>query len=405
MALINRLLVYTPNSIGLGHLFRTLAVATGIRRCRPDLDILVLTGSSLPQVLLKEGIEVVKLPGIMQEVENESRTYRPRHLSGLGIDHLIRLRKKIIEDVFTFYQPDAVMLEHKLAGLMGEASVLLRQKIAAAGKADEFALIHLSRGNLGRLGIPRVFDFDSERYDLVDLYDYHYILDDASEAAAWRILRESTPGLRDKIFFLGKTTIKTRAELPSRPEVLKRLGLPDQSIILASLGRHGDISGIFSRLLGACETAGLMPDRQLAVILDPYLKEETREELERLGRSVDVIFLPFVFNLIELINISELVVCRAGYNTVNEIQLTGVKAVVIPEHHPSGEQELRAAGLSGNIAVIHEKDVLGGGLTEILPEVLNRKPAPSGYDFNKYEIGRRIIEDLESWAARRQPSS
>ncbi|MFH1136207.1 MAG: glycosyltransferase [Pseudomonadota bacterium] len=401
MAPINRILIYTPNSIGLGHLFRTAAVVSGLRRRRPHLDILVLTGSSLPQVLLKDGVEVVKLPGIMRDIDSEDQPYRPRLLPGLGLGELLALRKKIIADVHAFFRPDVVMIEHKLAGLLGEASPLLSQKIAIAGKAGEFALVHLSRGNLGRRAIPRLFDIGSGRYDILDLYDFLYILEDASEAEAWRIQGDSSPKLRDKIHFLGRTTTKTKEELPPRREVLERLGLDDRPIVLASLGRHGDIPGIFSRFLAAGETTGLWPSRRPAVILDPYLPEETRNELERLGRPVNATFIPFIHNLVDLINIAELVVCRAGYNTINEIQLTGVRAVVIPERHPSGEQELRAARLSGNITAITEQEVLGGGLTAILPAVLNRAPTPDCHDFNKYEIGRRIIDDLEKWADRR----
>ena len=38
---IKRVLVYTHNSIGLGHAFRTLAVITGMRKWRPDIDFLI----------------------------------------------------------------------------------------------------------------------------------------------------------------------------------------------------------------------------------------------------------------------------------------------------------------------------------------------------------------------------
>jgi predicted glycosyltransferase len=44
---LRRVLLYTHNSIGLGHAIRCLAVITGMRRLRPDLDFLVLTGSAL----------------------------------------------------------------------------------------------------------------------------------------------------------------------------------------------------------------------------------------------------------------------------------------------------------------------------------------------------------------------
>jgi len=59
---IKRILVYTHNSIGVGHAFRTSAVITGIRKWRPDIDFLVVSGTSVPQVFFREGVEVIKLP-------------------------------------------------------------------------------------------------------------------------------------------------------------------------------------------------------------------------------------------------------------------------------------------------------------------------------------------------------
>ena len=56
-----------------------------------------------------------------------------------------------------------------------------------------------------------------------------------------------------------------------------------------------------------------------------------------------------------------MMISRAGYNTVNEILLTGAKAVLIPECHGGGEQEQRAMSIQNvNILVAGEEDILNG---------------------------------------------
>ena len=398
-SLIKRILVYTPNSIGLGHLFRTLAVITGIRKQRPDIDFLVLTGSSLPNVLLESNIEVIKLPGIEQDINGDRPKFRPRRMNSLEIGDLISIRKKIIEDVFYWFKPDAVIMEHKIAGLLNEAEPLLQAKAEAAGKKEDFALVHISRGILGTNGVQQVAGFDRS-LKIPDLYDLIYVLEDESKADEWRAIRKSSGRAGSNIHFFGGITIKTRSELPPRDEVLRRLGLPDRPIILASLGRHGNVTELFARAAAACEEQGFRK-HQLVVIKDPYLQENEKAKLNASAVKLKAIILPFVFELIDLINISDLTISRCGCNTVNEIQLTGARAVVIPERHPSGEQEQRAGRLPPTIMVMNESQVLDGELALVMPQLL-KQPAPAGRDYDKYKIGRRIIRDLENWAVRRR---
>ena len=403
MAPLKKILIYTPNSIGLGHLFRTSAVATGMRRWRPEIDFLIITGSSLSQVLSGQGLEVVKLPGVKQEVSGPNPCYRPRYLNGLHIDDLMLFRRKIITESFEFFKPDVVILEHEISGLMGEARVLLQKKRQAIGRPGEFALIHLSRGIMGRKKLQRRMDPGRDHNDILALYDYLYILEDEALAPDWRDFRDTDPVLASKIRFPGKTVSKNKDELPARREVLGRLRLPDWPIVLASLGRHGDIPGLFARILEAKKDIEQLNRHQVILVEDPYLDVLTGRKLKTAALREKAVILPFFPDLVDLIGISDLVICRAGYNTINEVLMTGVKALVVPEHHPSGEQEIRAAGLEGPIRIIREEEALEQGLERILLEILACPAAGHGNELDKYDIGRRIMEDLETWAAGRRP--
>ena len=87
---IKRILVYTHNSIGLGHAFRTLAVITGIKKWRPDIDFLVISGTSIPQIFFKEGIEVIKLPSVKLDIDREDSPMHSRYLSGFDLESNLR---------------------------------------------------------------------------------------------------------------------------------------------------------------------------------------------------------------------------------------------------------------------------------------------------------------------------
>ncbi|MCX5812254.1 MAG: glycosyltransferase [Proteobacteria bacterium] len=401
---IHRILIYTHNSIGLGHTFRVLAIITGIKKWRPDIDFLVVSGTSVPHILLRQGIEVIKLPSVKKVITSEGGFLSPRYLHETSLDDVLEYRKRAIAGSFDFFRPDALMIEHYIAGLSGEVTPLLARKKTCKGTSDEFPLVNISRGILG--GAPGSHEgrFQLPLTDYVSLYDFMYVFDDKTTIDVNREFLGNDPLIESRIRYVGRITDKHLDELPDPQEVLKRFRLPDKPIILMSLSRHGDISALSRRLMSAFHRTGLSRLSQIIMIIDPYLDQNIFKGLQNDPLFEDVRFLPFFYPLIDLIHVSKLVVCRAGYNIINEILLTDSRALIIPEHHPGGEQERRACLIpKDNVIVMTEEEILASLPDHILLDLLNRNTVPLHFSFDKYQIGKGIITDLEDWAKTRQP--
>jgi predicted glycosyltransferase len=141
-------------------------------------------------------------------------------------------------------------------------------------------------------------------------------------------------------------------------------------------------------------------DFQLVMILDPYLDKTAVETVTNHPLGEHVRFMTFVPDLIDIIRHADLVVSRAGYNTVNEILLTGAKAVLIPERHGSGEQELRVRSVpQEDVLVLSEEELLQPVCDEAILNLLNSSSTRRAFKFDKYAIGRSMIDELESWRA------
>ncbi len=209
------------------------------------------------------------------------------------------------------------------------------------------------------------------------------------------------PDLEKKIRYLGKITNRVYGELPLREEALERFGLTDRKTVLISLGRNNRVSDLSLRLFDVLAKTGLTPPCQVVNVLDPYLDSDLAESIKNHPLSKGVRFLPFVPDLVDLVHHSDLVISRAGYNIVNEILLTGTPAILIPESHGGGEQEMRAQSLhEDSIRVLTEDDAFGNVMTEHVSDLLNGMNSRPSYRFDKYAIGKQIIEDLEAWKAR-----
>lgn len=394
---IRRILVYSHNSIGLGHTFRVLAIITGIKKWRPDIDFLVVSGTSVPHILLRQGIEVIKLPSVKKVMTGEANSLAPRYLHKTNLEDILEYRKRAVADVFDFFKPDVLMIEHYMAGLSGEIMPLLARKKTCLRTTDEFLLVNLSRGIMAGVPGSQEGEYRLPMSDSLSLYDFIYIFDDRAAVDVNREFLGNNPLIESKIRYMGRITGKHLDELPDPKEVLKRFRLSEKPIILMNLSRHGNINALSRSLMWAMHRTGLSKRFQIIMVIDPYLEHSVFEELQKDPLFENVRFLPFFYPLVDLIYASKLVICRAGYNIINEILLTDARALIIPEHHASGEQERRADFVPReNVIVATEDDILASPPDRIILDLLSRDKVPLHFSFDKYQIGKNIIIDLEN---------
>ncbi len=399
---IKRILVYTHNSIGVGHAFRTLAVITGIRKWRPDIDFLVVSGTSVPQVFFREGVEVIKLPSVKLDIDSKNNPLRSRYLSGFELENIFDFRQRLILASFDFLQPDALIIEHNMTGQMSELIPLLMKKWMRKGGPVDFAVVHICRGIMKWIPLLRIPYQNprhrSESINIGSLYDFMYVLEDRDIIDINKEFLGNDPELEKKIQYLGKITNRTLDELPNRNQALERCGLPDRPLIVVSLGRNGRVLDLSLRILDFINRNGLQSGYQIVMVLDTYLDPMASETLVSHPLGKGVRFLSFTMDLVDLFNHADLVISRAGYNTMNEILLTGVKAIIIPESHGSGEQEQRArSSQAHNVVVLSEEEALNTDFGDKVIKFLETGSRAPSRNFNKYATGRRIIEDLENW--------
>ncbi|MFH0825591.1 MAG: glycosyltransferase [Pseudomonadota bacterium] len=399
---IKRILVYTHDSIGLGHAFRTLALITGIKKWRPDIDFLVLSCTPVPQIFFDQGIEVVKLPSIKLDIDHND-TMKCRYLEDFDLESIFDFRQRIILATYDFFKPDALMVEHNMTGQMSELIPVLMKKWIRKGGPADFALVHVCRGIMRWVPLltipyenPR---HRSESINIGELYDFMYVLEDREIIDINQAFLGNDPKLEPKIHYLGKITSKVVGELAPRREVLDRFGLYDAKTIVISMGRNSKVPELSLKLLELLTRAGLCDSHQVVVILDPYIDRETAQAIREKDFGGKVKFRPFIPSLVDLVNQAELVISRAGYNTVNELLLTGTRAVLIPEPHGSGEQEMRVRSLSSSedILMFTEDDILSRDVTEEVLGLMSRRPFRKPCELDKYAIGKSIIDDLERW--------
>jgi predicted glycosyltransferase len=326
-----RVLIYSHDTYGLGHLRRSLLIAEGLASSPDFRSTLIATGSPRTQAFsLPPGTDTVKLPAA---VKTPHGGYQSRTLQ-LSIDDMVRLRAEILRTVARSYLPDLILVDHAPAGMLGELHPLFTE------------LHHWRRRPRVVLGLRDVID-EADR-----------VRAEWDRVGAWRLLDE----VYDEILVYGDPAVPSTAEelglpdrLPGRVSSVGYLGRPiDRRVdpsdpyLVVTAGGGGDGQAVLRAFVSYLEgLPGPAPFRSV-LVTGPFLSLRRQREIatraRHAGQAVDVI--PFTDCFEDLLGGAAGVVSMAGYNTVMEILSAGVPALLVPRETPRKEQRIRAQRLA-----------------------------------------------------------
>lgn len=329
-----RLLIYSQDGLGLGHLRRTTLLASEFLRARPGASALTISDSPLGQFFTTEcGHDYLKLPSIRKAAPGE---WHPVSLSAC-VDDVLGLRRELIRSAVVDFQPDVVLIDHMPHGAMGELVPALR---ALAGLPVRIVLglrdiLDAPETIRERWNAEGAYEAVERHYDDVLVYGSRELFD-VSGQYGWpsRLARR----MRYCGYICSPPSRKLTRTLRSR----HLRGAPDGHLIVATAGGGADAFPLFRTLLEA--VPGLRAARPLGVVIitGPFMPPEEQKELTRRARPLGITVLRTVSDVASYISAADLVVAMAGYNTTAEILSSGTPALLVPRNGPSAEQRTRA---------------------------------------------------------------
>jgi len=324
-----RLLLYSHDSWGLGHLRRSLTLAQGLVASFPEAEILLITGSPCATLFpTPPRVGLVKIPSVSKSDDGQ---YVSRSLTGSFQDTL-KLRRNLILEVYRSYRPTLVLVDHKVIGLEGEAFELLQE-----ARRDGVRTILGLRDVIDSPGAVAL-EWSGERcrwalaegYDRICVYGTPEVFDP-------RVEYPVPPELGPRVEFTGY--VVRSAPTPVRPTPRAR---PQ---VLVTIGGGEDGTAALETYLDGLEKA--RPEWDSVLVGGPLLDERDARRLRRRAEALgNVQVRRFHADLPHLLAECDAVVAMAGYNTVAEILQSGKPAVLLPRTHPRMEQAIRAERLA-----------------------------------------------------------
>ncbi|MEM8974077.1 MAG: glycosyltransferase [Pseudomonadota bacterium] len=323
-----RVLMYSHDTFGLGHLRRCREIAHALVEQFKGLHVLIVSGSSIAGAFdFRARVDFIKIPSVIK-LYNGEYTSLSKHID---LSETLALRRSIIEHAATHFRPDIFIVDKEPRGLRGE----LEPSLPILKEQG----CHIVLGLREILDEPEVVQREWERHNAIEwvenyfdsiwVYgseDFWHPLQgvDLPETVAKRVRHVGFLGRR--VPRLKKTTMRN---LPAK-------------FILVTAGGGGDGSQLMRQILAAREV-----DRSakfpLVMLLGPFMSSRDRSEISHRARRLnDVSVFDFDNQIESVMSQATAIVGMGGYNTFCEIMSFDKRTLLIPRKVPRREQLIRA---------------------------------------------------------------
>ncbi|MEM7207275.1 MAG: glycosyltransferase [Pseudomonadota bacterium] len=325
-----RILIYSHDSFGLGHLRRCRAIAHSLVARYKGVSILILSGSPIIGSFdFKARVDFVRIPGVIKLRDGE---YTSLGLH-IDLDQTLSMRESIIYNTAKSFKPDIFLVDKEPTGLKGEVVSTLKML--------------RERGAINVLGLRDVMDdVDSlraewERKEVAPVLEnlYHDIW-------VYGLSQMGSPvdslGLGDSVTNKIHYTGYLDRDLPSDTNWIAPVDLEDP-FILVTAGGGGDGIEMIDWVISAYENDETLPYRAV-IVTGPFMAAANQQGFHERCEKLDKLEVIAFDSHIELLMQQAIgIVAMGGYNTFCEVLSLDKRALIVPRSVPRREQLIRAS--------------------------------------------------------------
>lgn len=323
-----RILMYSHDTFGLGHLRRCRTIAHSLVENYRGLSVLIISGSTIAGAFdYRVRVDFVKIPSIIK-LHNGDYTSIDRHTD---LQETLEMRQAIIRHTAESFQPDLFIVDKEPLGLRGELEETLSYlkthgTTLVLGLREVMDAPELLKAEWAKRDVLRKIGVF---YDSIWVYGPEDFYDPLTGF-------DVTPAVRSRMHYVGfLQRHMTQVDVPVR-EV-------EDNYILATTGGGGDGADLIHNIFDAYHHDPSLKHKML-IVLGPFMPARKRRKLVKKGSAIpQVEIIEFDNRMENLIAGARAVVSMGGYNTFCEILSFDKPALIVPRVTPREEQLIRAS--------------------------------------------------------------
>jgi len=385
------ILMYSHDTYGLGHIRRTMAIASHL--LGPRINILILTGSPIVgRFTFPDRIDFVRIPGMIKKTNDE---YLPLSIK-IHARHVLDIRKNIITATAKAFQPHLFIVDKEPLGLKKEVLPTLRWLRRC--RPDTRSILGLRDIMDDAVTVKkdwkrkRVYEHLENLYSEIWVYGIQEYYDPINEY-------DISPSISQKMYFTGYIPRKIASKEAVR-NIKKELRLKSgQKLVVVTTGGGGDGYRVMDTYLAMLESFSHAPPFKSVLITGPFMPKQGRKDIFKRARRLGVRTYHFYRQMEKIFAAADIVVSMGGYNTLCEILGQGTISLVIPRETPRQEQIIRARAFHRQNLVDYipwadyAPDILRDKIFDLLENPGSYREAISRFKLTGIEtMRRRLVE-------------
>src|ERR671910_849731 len=367
-----RVLFYSHDGTGLGHLRITLGVATAYATLRQQDSLLLFTGSlQTGAFAVPDNLDFVKLPAFPKRDLYASLPPTQGHTG--SHNSTIRFRTALALATIQAFDPHLVVIDHAPAGLFRELAPSM-DWLRRREPSPSLALLmrdvtfgpEQTRSIWTNEGVYSLLD---EAYDRILVYGDRRVFDPISAYGMSELAASRTR-------FCGYLAPSPPRRSPA--QVRGEVGSDSLPLVAVSVGGGGDGCTLLRTYLAGMRDCSRMPV-QSYVVTGPLLPQPDRAEImDMIDALPNVRVVDFDPDFTAVVQAADAVVCMGGYNSIAESVYFGKRPIVVPRVPGSEEQVLRAEGFArlGLATVVGPDPLDDSALWDAIDRELSRLDRP-----------------------------
>lgn len=339
-----RIILYSHDTMGLGHKRRNLLIAQTLGISAIDADILMISGmGDGNQFQIPPGIDYLTLPALYKSTDGQ---YQARRLD-LSLKEIINLRSQIIHTTVQTFKPDVLIVDNVPRGAKGELNATLhylrqtntRCVLGLRDVLDEPQVIRHSWKQSNHQDAIRRY------YDAVWVYGDPKVYNPIKEYGL-------SADVTAKFRYTGYLDRRSALQFVTQENLQQTFNLPPGRLALCMVG-GGQDGGELAQAFAQSE---FPQDTQGVIITGPMMPQKTRQQIQAYtDKRSDLQVLEYVAEPTLLLQRADWVISMGGYNTTCEILSFEKRALIVPRVKPRREQLIRVQLLQklGLVDMLH----------------------------------------------------